>query len=222
MKFPALTFFLLFCANTVFAQTFQPIPDPVLETEVAFEQANECYIFFDNPSGDTLQLRWRQIEVNAPEGWTIDLCDYGLCYVGIPANGTMNPVYDTIQPYLKLIVQPGTTAGAAWLWFRVFEKDHDTNYTDVFFSLFTPGTTNANEPSKAPLLVYPNPASEYLYIENQEDKSHLARLLNSDGRLVWVQTVQPKGFAMVDVMAYSEGFYFLQYGQQFHKILIQK
>ncbi len=160
MKIPALSFLLLLWANTIFAQSFQPLPAPLLEKEVAFEQANECYIFFDNPSGDTLQLRWRRFDVSAPEDWVIDLCDYGLCYAGIPANGTMNPVYDTIQPYLKLIVQPGTTAGAAWLHFRVFEKDHESNYVDVFFSLHTPGTTSANEPEKLNFSVFPNPASD--------------------------------------------------------------
>jgi hypothetical protein len=222
MKIPALSFLLLLWANTIFAQSFQPLPAPLLEKEVAFEQANECYIFFDNPSGDTLQLRWRRFDVSAPEDWVIDLCDYGLCYAGIPANGTMNPVYDTIQPYLKLIVQPGTTAGAAWLHFRVFEKDHESNYVDVFFSLHTPGTTSANEPEKLNFSVFPNPASDYLFIENEGDKTQLARLLNASGRLVWGQNLPAKGHAVVDVQAYSEGLYFLQFDKQVQKILIQK
>jgi hypothetical protein len=221
MKFPAIAL-LFFWANVSFAQTFQPLPAPLLEKELEFEQANECYIFFDNPSGDTLQLRWRRFEVSAPEDWVIDLCDYGLCYAGIPANGTMNPVYDTIQPYLKLIVQPGTTAGTAWLWFRVFEKDNETNYVDVYFSLYTPGLTSASEPSKASLLIYPNPASDFLFIENEGDKTYLARLLNASGRLVWGQNIQPKGHVLVDVQMYLDGLYFLQFDQQVQKILIQK
>lgn len=222
MKSRWLFFSLLLLVNIGTAQTFQPVPAPLLEQELAFNQANECYIFFNNPSGDTLQLRWRSLETSLPDGWIVDLCDYGLCYAGIPPNGTMNPVFDTIQPYLKLIVQPGATAGSAWLWFRVFEKDNDANYVDVYFSLYTNGTTSAKEPEKTPLLIYPNPAFDYLFLENEGGKPQLARLLNSSGRFVWGQKIQPKGHAMVDVQAYPDGIYFLQYEQQIQKILIQK
>jgi len=222
MRFYWLLLSLLLTVNVGSAQTFQPLPAPVLEQEVAFNQANECYIFFNNPSGDTLQLRWRSLETSLPDSWIVDLCDYGLCYSGIPQNGTMNPVFDTIQPYLKLIVQPGTNPGSAWIWFRVFEKDHDTNYVDVYFSLFTSGTTSTDEPQKLPLLVFPNPAFDYLFIENEGDTPQLARLLNSAGRFVWGQKIQPRGHAMIDVQAYTNGFYFLQYDQHVQKILIQK
>lgn len=222
MKSPAHIFFLLLWASTALPQTFQPVPVPFLEQEVAFEQANECYIHFDNPSGDTLQLRWRGLEVSLPQDWVVDVCDYGLCYVGIPPNGTMNPVYDSIQPYLKLIVQPGATPGDAWLWFRVFEKDHETNYVDVYFSLFTPGTTSASEPENAGLLVFPNPTSDYLFIDNEGDEPQLARLLNSNGRLVWFQKIQPGGHAVIDAQTYPAGLYFLQNDQQVQKVLIQK
>lgn len=222
MKFYAITCLFLLGTKVIVAQTFLPLPGPVLEREVAFEQANECYIFFDNPSGDTLQLRWRSLETSLPDGWIADLCDYGLCYAGIPPNGTMNPVFDTIQPYLKLIVQPGTTPGAAWLWFRVFEKDNETNYVDVYFSLHTPGTTSAKEPEKTSLLIFPNPTSDYLFIDNEGDKPRLARLLNARGRLVWVQMIPPKGNVMVDVQTFPAGIYFLQYDQQAQQVLIQK
>ncbi len=111
---------LAFCFlafGTGFAQTFQPLSGPLLVREVAFEQATECTIFFENLSGSPLQLRWRSGEVSMPDGWDIDLCDYGLCYVGIPASGVMNPISGSTQAYLKLIVQPDTVAGAGWLWF---------------------------------------------------------------------------------------------------------
>lgn len=222
MKFPA-AIVLSFCLTTAVAQTFFSLPDAVLEKEVAFEQANECYIFFDNPSGDSLQLRWRIFSESVPQDWKIDLCDYGLCYVGIPSNGTMNPVYDTIQPYLKLIVQPGTTPGSAWLWFHVFEKDNEDNATDVYFSLFTPGTTGAGEPQKMPLQVFPNPASDVLFIENRDGEAHTARLLNAGGKQMWERPVAANEQIQVNVQAYPSGLYFLQKDNlQPQKILIQK
>lgn len=221
MKLPAAAL-LLFWVNISFAQTFQPVPAPLLEKEVAFEQANECYIFFNNPSGDTLQLRWRIISISKPENWVIDLCDYGLCYAGIPPNGTMNPVYDTIQPYLKLIVQPDTSAGSAWLSFRVFEKDNESNYVDVYFSLFTSGFTSASEPEKLSFSIFPNPASDVLFIENKSIMGEVTEILNSSGKRMWVRAIMPGEQKMIEVNTWPDGMYYLVHKQQIQKILIQK
>jgi hypothetical protein len=222
MKIPAfILLFLLFWANAAFAQTFQPLPG-LLEKEVEFEQANECYILFNNPSGDTLQLRWRILELSMPQGWKADLCDYGVCYTGIPPNGTMNAAYDTIQPYLKLIVRPDTIPGSAWLWFRVFEKDNDDNLADVYFSLFTPGTTSVAEPEKTALQVFPNPASTFLFVENKQVKEQTARLLNVGGNTVWEQTLTPLSQTRVDIRTLPAGLYFLQDDKQTQKVVIQK
>ncbi len=222
MKFLAPLSALLLWGMTAFGQTFFPIPGPVLEKEVVFEQANECYIFFDNPSGDTLQLRWRIISESKPTEWTVDLCDYGLCYAGIPPNGTMNPVYDTIQPYLKLIVQPGATPGSAWYWFRVFEKDNEENYTDVYFSLYTPGTTGAEEPAVSKIEIFPNPAFDILFIENDGAKHGWPTLLNAAGQQIYKLAVPPGEQAMVDVSTWPAGMYYLMNGRKVQQILIQR
>ena len=215
--------FLFSLCTCLPAQTFLPVGGPVSEYETEFEQANECYIFFNNFSGDTLQLKWRSLSANIPEGWIVDLCDYGLCYVGIPPNGVMNPVYDTIQPYLKLIVQPGTEPGAAWLWFRVFEKENEDNYVDVYFSLFTPGTTLANEPDSQTLEVYPNPASDLLFVNNKSDRTRRTTLVNAAGRTLWGQTIAAGDQTMLDLATFGEGVYYLRsYGLKTQKILIQK
>ena len=94
-----LRILLLLCTcltNNLLAQTFSAAPDPLFQKEIQFNQANECYIYFDNPSGDSLRLRWRLVESNLPEAWDADLCDYGSCYIGIPPNGLMSTVHDTI------------------------------------------------------------------------------------------------------------------------------
>lgn len=220
MKIPAFILLLLLAAKTGFTQPFFPVPGPVLEKEVAFNQANECYIFFNNPSGDSLQLRWRSLSADMPQGWAADLCDYGLCYVGIPPNGTMNPVFDTVQPYLKLIVQPGNAPGSAWFWFRVFEKDNEDNYADVYFSLFTPGTTAVYAPGPVSLAAFPNPVRDLLFIENKETKGRQARLLDMAGRPVRELYVPPGDRSTVEVGTLPGGAYFLHVaGEKVQKII---
>lgn len=222
MKFPALAFPLLFACGNVFSQSFMPLPGPVVEKEVDFQQASECYVFFDNPSGDTLQLRWRIVTESKPPGWKIDLCDYGLCYAGIPPNGTMNPVFDTIRPYLKLIVQPDTISGSAWLWFRVFEKDNDGNFTDVYFSLYSPGITGTEEPASSDLELYPNPAFDVLFIENTGLKYSWPTLLNAAGQQIHKLAIPAGDQAMVNVSNWPAGVYYLMNGRRVQQILIQR
>lgn len=202
---------LLFGVRPAAAQTFFPLPEPVLAQEVAFDLATECYLFFENPSGDSLQLRWKRIDVSHPETWILDLCDFGLCYVGIPASGLMNPAAGTEQPYLKLIVQPGQTPGAAWLWFRVWADGDPTNYADVFFDLHTPGTTSAPEASERPRVrVFPNPTTGPLFLENPAQHAAPAQLLDAAGRMRWSGNLAPQAPQMLDLALWPAGVYFLK------------
>lgn len=220
MKILGLILALLF-GKMLEAQSFTAFPAAVLDQELSFNQANECFIYFDHPAADTLHLKWRQLEVSLPEGWTVDLCDYGLCYTGIPANGTMNPAYDTVRPYLKLIVQPNTTPGSAWLWFRAAAVDNNANYADVYFNLFTPGTTGISTPVSAPVRTYPNPVGNTLFIENNTTSALPFRLTDGLGREIRRSEVPEKTTETIDVSPYPAGIYWLQTHEKTDLILKQ-
>lgn len=220
-----LRLFLWLCFlpfGSLLSQTFHPVPGPVLVQEIQFEQANICTIYFDNPSGDTLQLRWRLSELNLPDGWDADMCDYGLCYIGVPSTGLMNPVYDTIRPFLKLIVQPDTFSGATWLWFRVHEEGNSSNFQDVFFSLHTPGTANATDAlSKYTATAYPNPASEVLWVENKHESTVWHWLTHAAGAVVWEGNIAPRSTQAIPLHQCPAGLYLLQNGRFSQKIIVQ-
>ena len=204
------------------AQTFHAVPGPLLQQEIQFNQANECYIHFDNPGGDSLQLHWRLLDSNLPAEWHADLCDYGLCYNGIPSNGLMNVVYDTIQPYLKLIVQPDSVPGATWIWFRAYEEGNEDNYVDVFYSLHTPGTLTTQTQDDAILRIYPNPATDVLLLENSQANPGQAQIVNANGQMMWQGLVPAAAQARIGVGEWPNGIYFLQQGNRIQKILVRK
>ncbi|MBK9335986.1 MAG: T9SS type A sorting domain-containing protein [Lewinellaceae bacterium] len=209
MRIISFLFLLSLPAETVSGQTFSPVPGPLLEQEIALELANECTIFFENPGGDTLRLRWKAIEVSHPETWVLDLCDFGLCYIGIPPAGLMNPAAGAERPYLKLIVQPGATPGAAWLGFRVWEDGNPANFSDVFFSLHTSGITSAPEPERLRVRVFPNPTAGLLFLENPAEHALSARMLDAAGREIWRGDVAPQERRPLNLSAWPAGFYFL-------------
>ncbi len=215
---------LLTCSGyaSLLGQTFQPTVASLLSQEVELEQANEIYLYLNNPSGDTLHLKWRQLEMSLPEGWSMDLCDYGTCYVGVPHNGTMNPVFDTIQPYLKLIVQPGTTPGAAWCWFRVQDAENSANFLDLYFSLFTAGVTATTNIEPTETHVFPNPARDLLVIDYQHPMATSARLSNVSGQIVWQGNIRPHTQTNVSVVDWPAGLYFLQMGKESQRVVINR
>ena len=213
MKYFTAAFFWGLFALPLSAQTFFPQPGALLRSEVAFEQANECYIHFKNPSGDTLQLRWRLLERSLPDGWDADLCDYGLCYEGIPPNGTMNPVYDTIRPYLKLIVQPGATAGSGWVWFRAYELGNSSNFQDVYFSLYTPGTVSLpNLEQNENFRMFPNPAQDFVFVSNPLSRPLHVIFFNLQGQEVEQVDIAPQAQTAVSVAHWAKGAYWVKNG----------
>ncbi len=215
--------YLLFsccCALPSGAQSFQATPAPLLTQEVALNQANECYLFFENTGGDSIQLRWKRLDASFSPEWTVDLCDFGLCYVGIPASGTMSPAAATEQPYLKLIVQPGATPGAAWFWFRVWETDNPAAFEDVYFSLYSPGVTGlSNMDAKAEIQIFPNPASSLVNLENHTGQASAARIFDALGRLVWEGDLPPMQRTQLDCSNWPVGPHFLRTNNKTYTIL---
>lgn len=213
--------FLLCCLipSTAFSQSFWPLPEPVLQQEVALEQANACYIYFDHHNSDSLQLSWKKVEANFPAEWDIDLCDFGTCYVGIPASANMYPAGGDDQPFLELIVQPGTTPGAGWLWFRVWVTGNPGNFQDVYFSLYTPGITSTNSISGPGLLISPNPATSFLNIESTYANITTAQVFDVHGRQMWAGDLPTVQRTTIDCSAWLPGSYFLKTNNKTYTIL---
>lgn len=191
-------------------QSFSALPGTVLHQEVLPGEAGECFIYFENPAGDSLQLQWKNIESSFPDEWTIDLCDFGACYVGIPSSGLMQPAIGSEKAYLKLIVQPGQTPGQAWLWFRVWTTGNPDDKMDVFFSLTTPGITATTTPGTPTIHLYPNPTIGPLWIENPSTDATPVRLIQADGQVIRHIEVGPGDRHHIDISGFPAGVYFLQ------------
>lgn len=212
----ALIFLFLWSVWTLNGQSFSPLPSSVLEREVLPDAANECYLYFDDFSSDTLHLKWRLGSADMPEGWNISLCDYGTCYEGIPGGKTMLPAPDTIRPYLKLLVQPGAVSGSAWVWFRVFNVQDESDFQDVYFSLFTPGITGtAPETTSKTARFYPNPVREELHLSGGQGA---ARIFTAHGCLMWQGG---ENESTIHVTNWPSGIYYIQQGNQKSLLLKQ-
>lgn len=133
----ALSFSIAACAqDVVFSFTPSGEYQGVLEMDMYTEHI--VYVYHD--SADSLDITWRVIENSCPEVWDIQMCDWQNCYDGFPNTAEMNPVPPGGSGYLKLLVNPYTTAGTGIIHFWVYPTGAIENREDVYFYLNTTAT----------------------------------------------------------------------------------
>jgi hypothetical protein len=177
------------------------------ETVSAFEYSNHI-IFMENLTGGELILGWEKISVDFPADWDADLCDYVGCYMGIPESGTMSPIYDTIQGFLKLTINPNNTPGTGTAVFRVFDNKHpDVTDTCTFIIHATELTSVVETGSKDILNIYPNPANEYLIARHILPQSGILKIIDVQGRIWYKNPLEGKRDSKINLRNYPAGLY---------------
>jgi hypothetical protein len=190
------------------AQHFSFQPDRLHEETVsAFEYSNHI-IFMENLTGGELILGWEKISVNFPDAWEADLCDYVGCYMGIPESGTMSPIFDTIQGFLKLTINPNNTSGTGTAVFRVFDNKHpEVTDTCTFVIHATELTSVAETSPNFQLNVYPNPASDYLYAGHTLSQSAVLSIVDVQGKIRHKCSLEGQRNSKISLRNYPAGLY---------------
>ena len=200
-----LLFFLLL-SQGIGAQTLLPLPSDSVHAIVSLGQANEVLLEFANPGPDSLHLRWKLLESELPAGWDVDLCDHGNCYTGIPSTAMMVPAPPGVNPYLKLIVQPGALHGQGKLSFRVYLVQDISQAVTVHFRLTTSATSITQQPFAGSLRAYPNPVGELLFLEySGTEPAPSLEVIGPDGRKVAAPFQVQFGLNAVDVTSWPQG-----------------
>jgi predicted outer membrane repeat protein len=82
-------------------------------------------------------------------------------------------------------------------------------FSDTYWVEVVSGTS---DPDTAPILVWPNPVSDYLYLKNVPAAANFVEILRLDGQLLLQQTTD-NAFQMVEVSALPAGMYLLKIGR---------
>lgn len=205
-------FFLLAPAE---AQTFEADPT-VLEQEIYFELANEAIINFDNLGFDTLQLRWKLLSEDFPSEWNVALCDYGLCYEGIPLSGLMNPAPSPEKPFLKLVILPEQHPGVGTAVFRVYNHLNPSEFLDVTFQVNTPGASgdNAYTAEIPKLTAFPNPAYGQIHLRHKSHQTMPFEIFDASGFSRIQGLIPNQQTYSVDLNGWPAGLYSIRTAEQ--------
>ncbi len=75
-------------------------------------------------------------------------------------------------------------------------------------------TTTETIPSK--LRIYPNPASDYIYVGDLETENGFCEILNSNGGLIYKAHLGNSG-DLIDVSLFQKGIYFVRFFYEGHQ-----
>ena len=188
---------------SVQAQFFVTPTDSIHETIYADSTISIFQIEFVNETTDSLNLTWKLIEEEVTEGWDYNLCDLGECYVGVPNSAEMQAFASGEAGFLKMLVNPLSIEGYGFWHFWVYPTGDEDNFVNLYFSIDASGTDGVLDVERE-ALVYPNPASNQIFISTNDLQS--VQLYSLNGSLISELKSQSGVF---DISAYQPGIYFL-------------
>ncbi len=151
--------------STVNAQvSYSVSPAKTINVNAPFSQETVSDVYQSNIGSSKIVLKWERVLVNIPVGWTGSICDFGACYGNIPSMSIMDSIPVGGQGLLGLNIDPGTIVGSGVVKVYLYQDGYYTNGDTITWNI-TSSAVGIDEISVANgILVYPNPATNYLNI----------------------------------------------------------
>lgn len=221
MKKALISFLVLFTVLQAKSQTYTISPNDTLIVTAPANQLSIFDIYQNNVSGDTLNLAWNLVYSNIQAGWDFSLCDYASCYVGLPSSGTMSPVMSASMGFLGLNINPYSIQGTATVRIYVYDINSPSN-GDTLTWIVNSEPSSVSEIREKEILLYPNPADDFLYFSsNYVIKGY--SILDQSGRVIQTSSASTVN---VPVSSLAPGRYTLVYyglsGIKYNRSFIKK
>jgi hypothetical protein len=210
MKIKTLLFgFLLGFTNLVSGQLYIVSPNDTVETIVPQDQLSIVDIYQRNISGDTIQLAWTKVYESIPAGWDYSLCDFGTCYPGFPAGGTMALVLPPDSGFLGVNVDPYALAGTLTVRFYVYETSAPTQ-GDTLTWIISAQSTGIEDIATVNLELYPNPAIDYIQVNTTNMEFPVkATIYDIKGKVMLTTNIIQQN-EILDVLSLPAGTYIIE------------
>lgn len=201
--------------SQVFAQTYSVAHDSVQSYSSG---AVDVHNTITNTSSGQVTISWKVVGSDLSSGWIVTgICDNQLCYPDniLTNNATQNANPINASEDLDLKVQfDGTnamTSTSSWVSLKVWDKANPLSNTTITY-IVNRVATGISTVTKIDdnILVYPNPASDYLNIRfDQNNGVKNIAVYNLIGRAVSVHKVTGNS-AQLNVSNIPSGIYFVK------------
>lgn len=208
-KLYSLLIITLLLNTFAFSQSFIITPTESYEANIELNTYTNHQVDIINQTTGEITLVWERDYVDMPEEWTITLCDYGSCNIGIPEAGQMYPIFDSLFGFLKLSINPHDIAASGTVTFKVWDDKYPDLYEYITFTINAGGITGIGSSiQESSFSVYPNPASDNLLIKTHHTNNCSVSLVNVQGQVVKHSTLSG-GQERFNISELQQGMYFV-------------
>lgn len=205
----ALLFSLTFAVH-VFSQTFTFEPGDLVTETVELESYKNIQVDMVHVGFDEMTIGWVTIENNMLDKWEYSSCDNGGCYSLLPDSATIGPLSDTVPGYIRLTVNPRDQMGTSTVKLYVYNTKYPDDGKFVTFQITAVSPTSITEPVLKVISMYPNPATDYLMLENPSSGSAQFELIDLAGKTLVEDIVNPLETKKIILGSFPKGIYFVR------------
>lgn len=166
-----------------------------------------------NLTNKTLYLKWEVLKSNLSEGWQAVVCDHQ-CHTSITKEYTFELSPNQVLHDFKVSFRPNGKEGIGTLELKLYEKLNEQNSAEnITFSGAAHGVLSSdnklsNKMTTAPK-VFPNPATEYISIKDEQEQVKTLEIYNVVGRLLQRLEVNHSG-EKYDISRLPRGMYMVR------------
>lgn len=218
---------LLLVTHVSFSQSFSyPIGQHIVAL-VEAENYESYQIDINTPSPEPIQYKYELISNTFPAAWSYSLCDYGNCFVGVPANGTMSAITQSeaendVIGWFKLNLTVGDNYGEGVVKLYVYDSNDYNRGDTVSWNISwyaTSASIAANKLNET--ILFPNPATESFAISI--DGEYHGTIVNSLGEEV--RKISGSTLTQQPIADLESGIYFVnvstQYGTLTKRLIVK-
>jgi hypothetical protein len=149
-------------------------------------------VLLRNLSNKTIQLRWEISKANLSEGWSAVVCDHQ-CYTNLVSEKTFELKPGSVLQDFKVSFRPNGKEGMGNYTINLYELNNRSSseqtitFNAAANSVVSSTNSLINQPN--PPKVFPNPAIEYIYLNDESARVKSIEIYNVVGRKMQKLTV---------------------------------
>ena len=167
------------------------------------------------------EFYWQIVRPDSiPSEWVFSVCDQNTCYApGVETCPTTKPNF--IEPggsvTFIIYLEPKAVAGLGDIGFRLFDTENqELEFTHVDLYWEITGSVSTNDLSEANVKIYPNPASEYFMVDNDENIAQVSIFSIVGKEIVSYVHTPGQAYSVSDL---NRGIYMVRLSDQRNRII---
>ncbi len=171
-----------------------------------------------NTGSMPIEVRWEKIRSNAPQGWESVVCDKQ-CYSTLIESRSIILAPGEVLSDFRVSFRPNGLEGIGSVELRIYETRNPKNSQTIMFSASAQqNNLSSIQGGHQSLSVFPNPAIDYISLQDAHQEVKFLEIYNVVGRKVIDFPVRSEG-AKYDIGELPRGMYMVRLLDRNHNII---